>query len=104
MVDAGEAEQPDPALMVTDESQSPLNQYSRGTYLKIQFSQSTRPKSLSKVAGTIETSRAGLLRTKTAIGQVLMGRKPLVAFKVKLNVTEGGKTKTLDVEPDFYLP
>ncbi len=93
----------DPALMVQDESSSPLDQHARGTYIKIQFSQSTRPRSLSKVASTIAMWRT-ILRTKTAIGQVLMGRKPLVAFKVKLNVEEGGKTKSCDVEPEFLYP
>ena len=59
-----------PALMVEDSGPSPLDPYPRGTYVQIQFSQKTRPKSLSKLAPSIEIWKT-ILRTKTAIGQVL---------------------------------
>lgn len=97
-------ERSDPALMVEDTSNSPLNAYSRGTYVRVQFSQSTRPRSLSKVAASLPMWKT-ILRTKTAIGQVLMGRKPLVSLKVKLHVVESSSnTLSAEVEPEFLFP
>ncbi len=93
----------DPALMVEDKSPSPLDQFSRGTYLRVMFSQNTRPKSLSKVASTLPVWDA-ILRTKTAIGQILMGREQLVAFKVKLTVIDGSTSHSADVHPEFLYP
>ena len=38
-------ERTEPAMMVEESGPSPLDAYSRGTYVQIQFSQKTRPKS-----------------------------------------------------------
>jgi hypothetical protein len=96
-------ERSDPALMVEDKSASPLDSYQRGTYVRILFSQSTRPKSLGKVASTLDMWKT-ILRTKTAVGQVLLGRKPVVALKVKLIVVDGGNTQAADVPAEFLYP
>lgn len=96
-------ERSDPAVMVEDPAASPLDQRTRGTYVKIQFSQFTRPRSLSKVAATAATWNA-ILRTKTAVGQVLLGRTPIVPLSAKLNLIDGSGTTASDVEPTFMFP
>ncbi len=96
-------ERNDPALMVEETAPSPLDSHSRGTYIQIQFSQTTRPKSLSKLASSMSLWRT-ILRTKTAIGQVLMGRKSIAPLKVKLTLIDGQNSKTADVEPEFLYP
>ena len=97
-------ERSETALMVEDPTPSPLDKLSRGTYVQIQFSQHTRPKSLSKLTNSIDTWKT-ILRTKTAIGQVLLGRKPLAPIKVKLNlVLESTKAESTDIEPEFLYP
>ncbi|MGH3056071.1 MAG: ATP-binding protein, partial [Gaiellaceae bacterium] len=96
-------ERSDPALMVEETGSSPLDPHSRGTYIQIQFSQTTRPRSLSKLAPTMSLWRT-ILRTKTAVGQVLMGRKSLAPLRVKLTLIDGQDTKTAEVEPEFLYP
>jgi hypothetical protein len=96
-------ERSDPALMVEDTAPSPLESQARGTYMQVQFSQTTRPRSLSKLASDVSLWRT-ILRTKTAIGQVLMGRKSIAPIKVKLTVIDAQGTKTTDVEPEFLYP
>jgi hypothetical protein len=96
-------ERSDPALMVEEAGASPLDSQPRGTYIQIQFSQTTRPKSLSKLASSISLWRT-ILRTKTAIGQVLMGRKSIAPLKVKLTLIDAQGNKTTDVEPEFLYP
>jgi hypothetical protein len=58
---------------------------------------------LSKVASTLPRWKT-ILQTKTAIGQVLMGRKPLAPLKVKVRVIDGSNTQSADVEPEFLYP
>jgi hypothetical protein len=93
----------DSALMVEDSAPSPLDSLSRGTYVQVQFSQNTRPRSLSKLSSSIAVWKT-ILRTKTAVGEVLLGRNSIVPFKVKLKLVDGGKTETADVEPVFLYP
>jgi len=95
-------ERTDEPVMNVDPDASPLESIERGTYVKVQFSNKTRPKSLSKIGSTIEIWNV-ILRTKTAIGQVLLGRDPEVAFKVKLKLMNGGETE-INVEPTFLYP
>ena len=45
-----------------------------------------------------------ILRTKTAVGQVLLGRDAVCQLKVKLIVIENGRSTSSDVEPRFMLP
>jgi hypothetical protein len=96
-------ERSDPALMIEEAGTSPLDSYTRGTYIQVQFSATTRPRSLSKLAPSISLWRT-ILRTKTAIGQVLMGRKSIAPLKVKLTLVDGQGSKTTDVEPEFLYP
>jgi hypothetical protein len=91
------------ALMVEDSGPSPLDGLARGTYVQVRFSAETRPKSLSKLAGTLPVW-VTILRTKTAIGQVLLGRDSLAPLKVKLKLVDGTKTNSADVEPVFLYP
>lgn len=96
-------ERSEPALMVEDPSPSPLDPYSRGTYVQVRFSQNTRPRSMNKLASSMAVWKT-ILRTMTAIGQVLLGREAIVPFKVKLNLVDGVKTESADVEPVFLYP
>jgi hypothetical protein len=93
----------DAALLAEDDTESPLEKFTRGTFVKIQFSPETRPRSLSKLA-TDPRVWATVLRTRTAIGQILLGRSPIVSFKAKLNVIHGGVTHTDNIEPAFLFP
>jgi hypothetical protein len=97
------AERSEPALMVEDTGSSPLESYKRGTYVRVQFSQNTRPRSLAKLASSLDVWKT-ILRTKTAIGQVLLGRQPLVPLKTTLEVLDGGKTRSVGVDPLFLYP
>ena len=69
-----EGKRSQPAVMVEDTDPSPLDALGRGTYVRVQFSPTTRPKSLTKLAATGPVWET-ILRTKTAIGQVLLGRE-----------------------------
>lgn len=96
-------ERDDPAMMVEDTGSTPVDGHPRGTYVRVQLSSSTRPRSLTKLAGSTLTWQA-ILRTKTAIGQVLLGRSAVVPFKVKLDLIDGGKAESVEVEPLFLYP
>jgi hypothetical protein len=94
---------PDAALLAEDTTESPLENLPRGTFIKIQFASETRPRSLSKLA-TDWRVWATVLRTRTAIGQILLGRSPIVKFKAKLTVIHGGVTHVENIEPKFLYP
>jgi hypothetical protein len=97
-------EREEAALIDADDSDSPLDKYSRGTFIKIQFSPSTRPKSLLKLAGDKETWGA-LIRTRTAAGQILLGREAPIPIEIKLNViSTSGKKESMDLSPTFLYP
>jgi hypothetical protein len=93
----------DAALLAEDAAESPLDDLPRGTFIKIQFSPETRPRSLSKLA-TDWRVWATVLRTRTAIGQILLGRSPIVKLKAKLTVIHGGVTHEENIEPKFLYP
>ena len=93
----------DAAMLAEDATASPLENHPRGTFIKVQFSPETRPRSLSKLAVDWRVW-ATVLRTRTAIGQILLGRGPIVKFKVKLNIIHGGATHEESVEPRFLYP
>jgi hypothetical protein len=97
-------ERPDTAMLNYDHEASPLDSHSRGTYLKVQFSQYTHPRSLLKLASNLGAWKT-ILQTKTAIGQILLDRKPIVDFKVKLKLigTDGSETQAA-VDPEFLYP
>jgi hypothetical protein len=90
-------------LIVEDDSHSPLDKLARGTYLRIQFSKHTRPKSLTHLASE-PMIWPTILRTRTAIGQI---HKQATGghFDVNLNVVgPNGRTHVYQVDTDFYLP
>lgn len=94
-------ERAEAALLTEEKGESPLDRYPRGTHIRVQFSQNTRPKSLSKLARTITIWKA-ILRLKTAIGQVtLPDDEPVVPIKVRLIVQDGESTA---VDPSFLYP
>jgi hypothetical protein len=89
--------------MVEDSNPSPLEQHSRGTYIQVQLSSDTRPRSLNKIASTLNAWKV-ILRTKTAIGQVLLAREPVVALQAKLKLIDDNKTDETDIEATFLYP
>ena len=94
---------PDSAMVDKDEEDSPLKRLKRGTYLRMQFSSTTRPRSLSGLTPHINTW-AGILRTRTAIGQILVDRLSLVDFEVSLTLIDSRGEESLVVSPRFLFP
>lgn len=93
----------DAALLNDDPNLSPLNSYKRGTYVQIQFSPNTHPKLLRKLANTLQTWNV-ILRTKTAIGQIQLGRAPVVPITAKLKLIQNAVSEEIKVEPEFLYP
>lgn len=94
----------DPALIVEDNSSSPLDSQSRGTFVKIQLSPKTRPKKLSGISPYPDAWKI-ILKTRTAIGQIALFDSPLVDIQVKLVVIDtNGTTQEMPVESCFLLP
>ena len=92
------------ALLTEDPEKSPLEQYNRGTYVKIQFSQRTRPKSLRHL-GSSKDIWGTVLRTRTAIGQVVAAdEKPIVPIKARLILHRSSYTEQEDIDPTFLYP
>jgi hypothetical protein len=92
------------ALLNIDTSPSPLDSQARGTYVKVQFSQKTHPKSLAKITSHFGAWKT-ILRTKTAIGQILLDRDSIAPFKVKLTlIASDNSVKSESVEPEFLYP
>lgn len=93
------------ATLAEDTGPSPLDSYERGTYIQVQFSQRTRPRSLTKLKPSASMAAWNtILRTKTAIGQVLLGREPTVPLKIKLRLVSSAKTEEMAVDPIFLFP
>lgn len=87
-----------------DTSPSPLDSQTRGTYVKVQFSLNTHPKSLAKLTANLGAWKT-ILRTKTAIGQILLGRDPIASFKAKLKLIGSDNSVTNEnIEPEFLYP
>ena len=94
----------DAALLTADPSDSPLDKHSRGTRLRVQFSQNTRPRSLAHLASTMDIWKT-ILRTKTAIGQIkLASDGPVAKLKVKLTIVDGEAATTESIDPSFLYP
>ena len=94
----------DAALLAADPSDSPLDKHSRGTLLRVQFSQNTRPRSLVHLASTMAIWKT-ILRTKTAIGQIkLTSDGPVAKLKVKLTIVDGEAATTESIDPSFLYP
>lgn len=94
----------DTALLNIDTSPSPLDSQPRGTYVKVQFGPKTHPRSLAKITSHFGAWKT-ILRTKTAIGQILLGRVAIAPFKVKLTlISSDNSVATESVEPEFLYP
>jgi hypothetical protein len=96
-------ERNDGASIVADDSDSPLDDYSRGTYVKVQFSPSTRPKSLSHLASN-PTTWITILRTRTAIGQINLQSTQNFDIDASLTVVTPTATKKYKIPLEFYYP
>ena len=96
-------ERQESALVDKDGEPSPLESLTRGTFVRLQFSPSTRPRSLASL--TSHTGAwAAILRTRTAIGQVLFDRDPIVPLDVSLSVVGSDGGEPVKVEPHFLFP
>ena len=94
----------DEPMVVEDKSASPLEKFARGTYVKVTFSPSTRPRSLNRTVAD-PNAWATILRTRTAIGQILLDCKELTKFDARLTViSAGGAVHESKIEPVFYYP
>ena len=96
-------ERAEPAVVDRDDDDSPLKTFSRGTFVRLQFSPSTRPRSLRHLTPNIG-AWAAILQTRTAIGQVLIKREPLVNIEVLLTVIDSNRDESVRVEPRFLFP
>ena len=97
-------ERQEPATVDMDHSNSPLKGMSRGLFVKLQFSDSTRPKSLRGLTPYMD-AWAAILRTRTAIGQILIDREPLVDIAFSLTLIDSqGKETTRSFDPKFLFP
>ncbi len=97
-------ERQESSMVDRDNDRSPLERLKRGTFVRLQFSPSTRPKSLSALTPHIDAWDA-ILRTRTAIGQVLIGRSALanIRFTLTLIDTQGEKS-VRNSSPNFLFP
>lgn len=94
----------DAPLLETDSTSTPLDKTKRGTWVKFGFSPSTRPANLFHLGTSLETWEA-IVRTRTAAGQVLIDREPVVPIKVTLKViSKDGVEQSAQIQPEFYLP
>ena len=90
---------PEPAMVDMDDGNSPLKGMRRGLFIKLQFSDSTRPKSLRGLT-TYMDAWAAILRTRTAIGQILIDREPLVDIEFSLTLIDSqGQEVTSSIDP-----
>lgn len=97
-------ERDEPAQVIEDNRASPIDRHARGTYVQVYLSNKTRPKQLFRLASTPEVWSV-ILRTRTAVGQVLLGRNELVKIDVGLKVIDQNQVvHTCEVKPSFLYP
>ncbi len=97
-------ERPNSAMVDRDDDESPLSGLSRGTFVRLQFSESTRPKSLRALTPHID-AWAAILQTRTAIGQILIDRQPLDDIEASLTLIDSqGEKSDRPFEPSFLYP
>ena len=90
--------------MIEDTDESPLDELNRGTYVSVQFGKSTRPKSLPHLSPVPSVWKT-ILRTRTAVGQVILQGDALVGIEVELRVVDQNKKEwKYDVTPEFLYP
>ena len=100
-----EGGQDEAPLLTIDSETTPLEkQHKRGTYVRVQFSPNTRPASLVHLCSQPEAWIA-IIRTRTAVGQILFGVTPPTKIRVKLKfIDKTGRTQEYDVDPEFFYP
>ena len=92
------------ALIVEDTTESPLDKYSRGTYMKVQLTTNTRPKKLSAISANSEGWKS-VLRTRTALGQINFSGNPLTDIKASLVFTDtDGNVSKDTITSKFLFP
>jgi DNA topoisomerase VI subunit B len=72
-------EREEPSQIVEDERPSPLDHYTRGTYIQVLFSPKTRPKSLRLLASEPEVWQT-ILRTRTAMDRFSFNESRLLTL------------------------
>lgn len=98
------SEREDSAQIDVDNDPSPLDDEPRGTYIRVQFSTSTRPRSLTHLAAQPQAWGA-IIRTRTAAGQVLLDREAVAPIRLRLHVTStDGEVHHFDLDPEFLYP
>jgi hypothetical protein len=97
-------ERNEPAIIVEDQTSSPVDEHARGTFVRVQLSQNTRPKKLSAITTEPRVWEV-ILRTRTAIGQVLLSQEAPSAIDANLIITDqDGIDHTVKVKPEFLFP
>ena len=82
----------------------PLEKHARGTYIEVHFSGKTLPKSLVRLSARPEVWEV-ILRTRTAIGQVLLTGDEIVKLKVRLEIKDSdGVAHDFSPPPSFLFP
>lgn len=82
----------------------PLEDMPRGTYIRVQFSGSTRPRSLVHLAAEPKAWGA-IVRTRTAAGQVLLDRETIAPIELTLHVISGdGEEHHDELDAAFLYP
>ncbi|HXB73661.1 MAG TPA: ATP-binding protein [Candidatus Acidoferrales bacterium] len=99
-----QGKRPDPPMLDVDNSPTPLDRRKRGTYPRLLFSPETRPASLVNLGSSLDIWEA-IIRTRTAVGQIIIGQEPAGQFKVQLNlVNKDGSVSKKQISPQFYYP
>lgn len=99
-----QGKRPTPPMLDVDNIVTPLDRRKRGTYLQLLFSPETRPASLINLGSSIDVWEA-IIRTRTAVGQILIGQEPAGQFKIRLDlVNKDGSISQRELSPQFYYP
>ena len=99
-----EVRRTDAAMLAEDDVPSPLEGLERGTFVRLQFSEHTRPRQLFRIGGTLKVWQTVLL-TRTAAGQILLGAQQAADIKLKLRVIKAdGTSEEANLAPNFLFP
>jgi hypothetical protein len=93
----------DPPMLEIDKTPTPLDKRTRGTFLRLLFSKETRPESLAKLGSTLDIWET-ILRTRTAVGQILIGQEPAGQFTINLKLVGQDGQSSRAITPLFYYP
>ena len=94
----------DPPMLDIDTEATQLDKHKRGTYIRLQFSADTKPHSLSYLGSSVQLWEA-IIRTRTAVGQILIEQEPVTTFKVHLTlIGKDGLAAEKDISPEYYYP